>query len=83
MKFGFRIPSITKRIAARTSLKRIVENELGLKAPRGYGWLTNLQKFIYNKAYNKTTTGSGCIITLFVLIAIPLGIFLLLVNQFS
>lgn len=80
MKFGFRIPSITKRIAARTSVKRIVQNELGLKAPRGYGWITNPKKFVYNKVYNKTTVGSGCMLTLIVLIAIPLGIFLLLVN---
>lgn len=35
MKFGVRMPSITKRIAARTSVKRIVQNELGLNAPRG------------------------------------------------
>ena len=80
MKFGFRIPSITKRIAARTSVKRIVQNELGLKAPRGYGWITNPKKFVYNKVYNKTTVGSGCMLTLLILIAIPLGIFLLLVN---
>jgi hypothetical protein len=80
MKFGFRIPSITKRIAARTSIKRIVQNELGLKAPRGYGWITNPKKFVYNKVYNKTTVGSGCMLTLLVLIAVPLGIFLLLVN---
>lgn len=80
MKFGFRIPSITKRIAARTSVKRIVQNELGLKAPRGYGWITNPKKFVYNKVYNKTTVGSGCMLTLLALIAIPLGIFLLLVN---
>lgn len=80
MKFGFRIPSITKRIVARTSVKRIVQNELGLKAPRGYGWITNPKKFVYNKVYNKTTVGSGCMLTLLVLIAIPLGIFLLLVN---
>ena len=80
MKFGFRIPSITKRIAARTSVKRIVQNELGLKAPRGYGWITNPKKFVYNKVYNKTTVGSGCMLTLLVLIAIPLGIFLILVN---
>jgi hypothetical protein len=80
MKFGFRIPSFTKRIAARTSVKRIVQNELGLKAPRGYGWITNPKKFVYNKVYNKTTVGSGCMLTLLVLIAIPLGIFLLLVN---
>ena len=80
MKFGFRIPSINNRIAARTSVKRIVQNELGLKAPRGYGWITNPKKFVYNKVYNKTTVGSGCMLTLLVLIAIPLGIFLILVN---
>ena len=74
MKFGFRIPSITKRIAARTSVKRIVQNELGLKAPRGYGWITNPKKFVYNKVYNKTTTGTGCMLTLIVLIAIPMGL---------
>ena len=74
MKFGFRIPSITKRIAARTSIKRIVQNELGLKAPRGYGWITNPHKFVYNKIYNKTTVGSGCMLTLLVLIAIPVGL---------
>ena len=73
MKFGLRIPSLTKRIAARTSVKRIVQNKLGLKMPRGYGWVTNPHKFIYNKVYNKTTTGSGCMLTLLVLIAIPLG----------
>jgi hypothetical protein len=78
MKFGFRIPSITKKIAARTSVKRIVQNELGLKAPRGYGWLTNPHKFIYNKVYNKTTTGSGCMLTFLVLIAIPVGLILFL-----
>jgi hypothetical protein len=26
MKFGFRIPSLTKRIAARTSIKRIIRH---------------------------------------------------------
>jgi hypothetical protein len=40
---------IAKRIAARTSVKRIVKNELGLKAPRGYGWITNPKKFLCNK----------------------------------
>ena len=74
MKFGFRIPSITKRIAARTSVKRIVQNELGMKAPRGYGWITNPKKFVYNKVYNKTTVGSGCMLFLFVLIALPVGL---------
>jgi hypothetical protein len=48
---------------------------LDLKAPRGYGWITNPKKFVYNKVYNKTAVGSGCIFTLLVLITIPLGIF--------
>ena len=74
MKFGFRIPSITKRIAARTSVKRIVQNKLGLKAPRSYGWITNPHKFIYNKVYNKTTTNTGCMLTYLVLITIPFGL---------
>ena len=34
MKFGFRITSITKRIAARTSVKRVIRYNLGLKAPK-------------------------------------------------
>lgn len=74
MKFGFRIPSITKQIAARTSVKRIVQNQLGLKVPRGYGWTTNPHKFIYNKVYNKTTTNTGCMLTYLVLITIPFGL---------
>jgi hypothetical protein len=76
MKFGFRIPSITKRIAARTSVKRIVKNELGLKALRGYGWITNPKKFVYNKVYNKTSI--GCMFNLLLFIAIPLGLILIL-----
>lgn len=80
MKFGFRIPSITKRIAARTSIKRIVQNKLGLKAPRGYGWITNPKKFVYNKVYNKTTIGSGCMLTLLVLIAIPMGLIWIIIS---
>ena len=60
MKFGFRVPSLTKRIAARTSLKRYVRQNLGLKAPRGYGWLTNPRRAAYNRIYNRTTT--GCVV---------------------
>ncbi|NVO21008.1 MAG: hypothetical protein HXX13_15005 [Bacteroidetes bacterium] len=57
MKFGFRTPSLTKRIAARTSVKRYVRQNLGFKAPRGYGWITNPKKAMYNRVYNRTTTG--------------------------
>jgi hypothetical protein len=64
MKIGIRIPSIKKRIAARTSLKRYIRHSLGLKAPRGWGWITNPKKAAYNRIYNRTTVGSGCMIVL-------------------
>lgn len=55
MKFGVRKPSIKKRIAARTSVSRYVRHSLGIKAPRGWGWLTNPRKAAYNRVYNRTT----------------------------
>lgn len=64
MKFGFRKPSLKKRISARMSPKRYIRHNLGFKAPRGYGWITNPKKFAYNKVYNKTSR--GCL-----LVAIP------------
>ena len=62
MRFGFRKPSIAKRIAARTSWKRMVRHRLGLKAPRGAGWLTDPKKAAYNRVYNRTT--KGCLVVL-------------------
>ena len=50
-----RMPSIKKSIAARTSVNRMLRNSLGLKAPRGWGWLTNPKKAAYNRVYNRTT----------------------------
>lgn len=74
MKFGLRIPSLKKRIAARTSVKRLVRHSLGLKAPRGWGWLTNPKRALYNRIYNRTTR--GCLVFLLgiggVALAIPL-----------
>lgn len=55
MKFGFRKPSLKKRIAAATSVKRQIVNQLGLKAPRGYGWARSSKKYAYNKVYNRTS----------------------------
>jgi hypothetical protein len=55
MKFGIRTPSLRKSIAARTSIKRVVRHNLGLKAPRGFGWFTNPKKALYNRIYNRTT----------------------------
>jgi len=55
MKFGIRKPSLKKRLSARTSIKRQIIHRAGLKMPRGYGWLRNPKKYMYNKAYNKTS----------------------------
>jgi hypothetical protein len=60
MKFGLRIPSLKKRIAARTSVKRFARHNLGLKAPRSWGWLTNPKRALYNRIYNRTT--KGCLV---------------------
>jgi hypothetical protein len=57
MKFGLRRPSIRKRLAARTSPKRVVRHTLGVKAPRGAGWVTDPKKALYNRIYNRTTVG--------------------------
>lgn len=67
----FRIPSIRKRIAARTSLKRVIRNNLGLKAPRGWGWLTNPRRAAYNRIYNRTSI--GCATLPWILLALVVG----------
>lgn len=72
MKFGFRIPSITKRIAARTTVKRVIRHKLGFKAPRGMGWITDPKKALYNKVYNKTSR--GCMVSLVFLLSAPLAL---------
>ncbi len=59
MRFGPRRPSLRKKLAARTSLKRIVRHSLGLKAPRGMGWLTNPRRAAYNRLYYRTTFSLG------------------------
>ena len=70
MKFGFRLPSLNKRIAARTSVKRIIRHNMGLKAQRGWGWITNPKRAAYNRVYNRTSR--GCMVTLIWLMGIPL-----------
>lgn len=72
MKFGFRIPSITKRIAARTSIKRIISHNLGVKAPKGMGFITDPKKALYNKVYNKTSR--GCVVVLVLMLSVPLAV---------
>ena len=55
IKFGIRKPSLKKMVAARTSPGRFVRHNLGLKAPRGWGWLTNPRRAAYNRVYSRTT----------------------------
>lgn len=73
MKFGFRIPSLAKRIAALTSVKRVIRHNLGVKAPRGMGWITDPKKALYNKVYNKTSR--GCLVSLVFLLSVPMVLF--------
>lgn len=94
MAFGFRKPSWRKRVAARTSVKRYIRHSLGLKAPRGWGWLTNPRKAAYNRIYRRTTFGiedliklgssgrhsdAGGLIAILVLVALALLIVMALV----
>lgn len=55
MKLGMRKPSMKKMIAARTSPARFVRHSLGLKAPRGWGWLAHPKRAAYNRVYSRTT----------------------------
>lgn len=55
MKVGVRRPSLRKSVAARVSWRRAVRHRLGLKAPRGWGWLTNPRRAAYNRIYSRTT----------------------------
>ncbi len=63
MKFGVRKPSLRKMIAARTSPARFIRHNLGLKAPRGWGWLTNPRRAAYNRVYSRTTFSLWGILT--------------------
>jgi hypothetical protein len=62
MKVGVRIPSLKKRIAARTSWKRYARQSLGFKAPRCYGWITNPKKALYNRVYYRTIRGCSVVL---------------------
>lgn len=41
----------------RTSLKRQAVHRAGRKMQRGYGWVRNPKKYVYNKIYNRTSFG--------------------------
>ena len=59
MKFGLRVPSLSRMIAARTSPRRFIAHSLRIKAPRGMGWITNPRRALYNCVYSRTTFGIG------------------------
>lgn len=60
MKIGLRTPSPRKSLAARTSVKRKIRAKL--RAPRGYGWLTDPKKALYNRVYNRTTVSMSTLV---------------------
>lgn len=70
-RFFIRMPSLRGRISARTSWKRYARQSLGLKAPRGWGWITNPRKALYNRIYNRTSV--GCMLLPLVILAAGLA----------
>jgi hypothetical protein len=71
----FRRPSLKKRIAARTSWKRYARHNLGLKAPRGWGWITNPKRALYNRVNYRTSKGCVIIPAAFVVIVTMVAFF--------
>jgi hypothetical protein len=55
MKCGLRRPSLKRSLAARTSPRRVLRQSLGLRAPRGGGWITDPRKAAYNRLYRRST----------------------------
>lgn len=51
--------SLAGRGAASISIWRFIRHSLGLKAPRGWGWLTNPKRAAYNRVYYRTSLGLG------------------------
>ena len=55
MPFRIRKPSLGRMISARLSPARFIRHNLGLKAPRGFGWFTNPKRALQNRIYYRTT----------------------------
>jgi hypothetical protein len=73
MKIGLRMPTLTKRVAARTSPARWVRQSLGVKAPRGWGWLTHPRRAAHNRVNHRTSFGlKGCGWLLFIPVVLGL-----------
>jgi hypothetical protein len=50
----------------------MIRHNLGFKAPRGMGWITDPKKAMYNKVYNKTS--KGCLVSVLFLLSMPLAL---------
>lgn len=55
MKFGVRKPSVKRRVAARTSVKRVARHKLGLRMPKGGGFITDPKRAVSNRIYSRTS----------------------------
>jgi hypothetical protein len=53
---------------------------MGLKAPRGWGWLTNPKRAAYNRIYNRTTVGlgRGCVVCILLVMCVVSAIVILM-----
>ena len=71
MKFGFRKPSLKRRISARTTGKwkrQIKKATIPGYGRKGAGYIKNPKKAVYNKVYNKTTVKSDSLLSLILII---------------
>jgi hypothetical protein len=57
--FRVRLPSVKRKIAARTSVARATRNATGLRATRGLGWISSPRRAFRNRVYNRTTMAIG------------------------
>ena len=86
MKFGFRKPSLKKRISARTTGKwkrQVKKATIPGYGKKGAGYIKNPKKAVYNKVYNKTTVKSDsllsvifiiCFLPIYIIFAVPIWI---------
>lgn len=55
MALGARQINIKSKIASRLSPARYLRHNLGLKAPQGFGWITDPRRALYSRVYTRVT----------------------------
>jgi len=63
MKFGFRIPSLKKKISSNLSITKALRSKF--RMPKGYALITSPRKSIYNRIYNRVSMTFNSIFELF------------------